>query len=444
MDDTEFLKHLHDEKLKAEEARTTFTLQKLAFATALLGIGSLNIRVGQIDLQSLLYLVPWVALAFDFYILGEDYSVKRFGAFLGASSPNVLEQRWEKWVSRNRDPFAPVAMPILTTLLLLSAATIMWIAGSAVSPVFWVWLVVTSLSTWTLFAFYRRLRERAIGSARLVAGEPPQPSRPVQHLRSTVENADYLIDGATYREVRNLFATCMTNVDCLENLQGLSPEYGKSEFLLCVNHEGSPVYPPPDVFKDFKDMVSRHPSFGLWFQEASTGEGEQPVLLAARWLCHLVGFRHRSVHLFIDHPTLDDHTLIQVRGTGKFEAPGRFDLPVAGHVVGLELPADALFKELEEELNLDRDDVDDLRQIGGYDYCEPSSNLVLRNVEFRVVFTSRLKHDRLPKIRFVDGEVAGLSVFKLSELKAMISHFPERVASGLEKSFSVYMGSKNG
>ena len=108
--ETEFLKHLRSEKLKAEEARTTYTLRKLAYATTLLGLGSLDIDVAQItaigpiNLGHLLYLAPWVALAFDLYILAEDYSVKRFGAFLWKNSPDVLERGWEEWVSENRDP----------------------------------------------------------------------------------------------------------------------------------------------------------------------------------------------------------------------------------------------------------------------------------------------------------------------------------------------------
>ena len=166
MDKTDFLKHLRSEKLKAQEARTTYTLKKLTYATTLLGLGSLNIDVeqitaiGPINLGYLLYLTPLVALAFDLYVLAEDYSVKRFGAFLGENSPDVLERGWENWVSQNRDPFAPFAMPVLTTLLLIGAAIIMWIGGSAEGPIFWGWLIFTALVTWTLYVVYWRLRRR--------------------------------------------------------------------------------------------------------------------------------------------------------------------------------------------------------------------------------------------------------------------------------------------
>ena len=442
LNETEFLKHLHSEKLKAEEARTAYTLKKLAYATALLGIGSLNINIGQIDLSLILYLVPWVAFAFDLYILGEDYSVKRFGAFLKANSPDALEQLWEKWISQNRDPFAPLAMPVLTTLLLLGAATVIWVGGFAAGSFFWGWLVLSGLPSWILFAFYRSLRKRVLRHVETVIGNRPQTSKFLQHLGLSVEDADYIIDRVVYHKAKSLFTSCLSNPQHEKNLLELAPEYGKPEFLLCVDGNGVPVYPTKEVFEDFQETAIRYPSFELWFREATIQEDGRPVLLIARWLCHLAGFRHVAVHLFIDHPTLDDHTLVQVRGLGKFESPGRFDLPVAGHAVGLESAKDTLFKELKEELNLGRDDVYELEMVGSYNYREPLRNPGFRNIEFRVVFRSRLQADSLLNLRFVDREVAAISVFTLSELQTLINNFPERVASGLIESFPIYLKSR--
>ena len=142
--------------------------------------------------------------------------------------------------------------------------------------------------------------------------------------------------------------------------------------------------------------------------------------------------------MFIDHPTLDDYTLVQVRGLDKFESPGRFDLPAAGHVVGLASTLDTLFEELKEELNWSRDDIYGPELVESYNYSEPLSNSDLRNVEFRLVFQCRHKADRLLKARFVDGEVAAISVFSISELQALIDTYPGRVASGLLESFPIY------
>ena len=51
--ETRFLEHLHEEKLLTLEARTKYTLQKLAFVTGLMGLGLLNITVGKIDFSYL-------------------------------------------------------------------------------------------------------------------------------------------------------------------------------------------------------------------------------------------------------------------------------------------------------------------------------------------------------------------------------------------------------
>ena len=481
MNETEFLEHLRSEKLKAAEARTNYALRKLAYVTALLGIGSVDIE--KFNLSALLYLVPFVALAFDLYILGEDYSVKRIGAFLGAKNSGALEQQWEQWVSNNRDPFAPVAMPILTTLAFLGAAIVIWIGSHPGSPFFWMWMALAWLPSWGLFVYHRRRRQDALESVQSIRDRYPQPSKPLQRLRSAVEKTEYILNRKTFNRTRHLFTACKSKPRLSENVQKLASEYGKQEFLLCVDRQGSPVYLPQDVIEDFRETINRSPDFEDWFQEATikvqeqtgaqgservtrfspsvtgkirsalrlsestpeTVEGrKRPTLLVARWLCHLVGFRHRTVHLFIDYPIQDDcYTLVQVRGTDKFESPGRFDLPAAGHVVNLEPPMETLFEELQEELNWHQDDVDEPKWVGKYNYCEPASNPVLRNVEFRDVYTSRLKSTDLSKIKFVDGEVAALSIFKLRELEMMVSDFPERVASGLRKSLPLYLKSKD-
>jgi len=165
-------------------------------------------------------------------------------------------------------------------------------------------------------------------------------------------------------------------------------------------------------------------------------------LLVPRWLCHLVGFRHRAVHLFIDHPTAVEYTLVQVRGFDKTESPGQFDLPTAGHVVGLDTTTNTLIKELEEELGLSQDDILALQPVGSYEYCGAMDEPGFRNVEFRAIYIGCLKPDALDKARFVDHEVAALSVFSLSEIETLIERFPERVASGLAGSFPMYLKNK--
>lgn len=156
MDETEFIKHLHEEKLKAQETRVMYTEKKLAYVTALLGVGTISIS--QFDLSAILYLVPFVAATFDLYILGEDYSVKRIGAYLSKHSADVIEHTWEEWISQHRDPFAPIAMPLLSTLLVAGTGIIITIASTPNPLWFWIWVILALVPSWGLFFLYRHLR----------------------------------------------------------------------------------------------------------------------------------------------------------------------------------------------------------------------------------------------------------------------------------------------
>jgi cell division protein FtsW (lipid II flippase) len=160
--DSPFVGHLRAEKLQAQATRGRYTGQKLAYATALLGLGALGIETTALDFSLVLYLVPVVAITFDLYILAEDYSVKRIGAYLRTHSHDPLERAWEAWVSRNRDTFALWAMPLLSTLLLVGAALVVLLAAPPVDAWQWVaglWGAICLAAIWLLFRHYRRKRD---------------------------------------------------------------------------------------------------------------------------------------------------------------------------------------------------------------------------------------------------------------------------------------------
>lgn len=433
--ETRFLKHLHEEKLRIIETRTKYTLQKLAFVTGLMGLGSLNITVGKIDFSYLVYLAPWVAIAFDFYIMGEDYSVKRIGAFLKTLSLARSERQWEQWVADNRDPFAPWAMPMLTTLIFLGAALIAYQQpGMTQELPFKIWLVLTGLPSWLSFVHYRRLRKRVLKKAPQASGQSvflPQVIR-------AVEATDHQLTDATYREISRLFAECQTNSSSLQEIQESTREYGNQEFFLCVNREGESAPIGGEILDDFDQTIARYPEYSLWFHKAKFPD-DQPTLLIARWLCHLVGFRHRVVHLFIDHPELVDHTLIQVRSLDKAESPGRFDLPAAGHVTGMEKVEAALHKELFEELGLEVKSLTGLTQLGSYTFSDPTG---FHNVEYRTVFFGRLSADDWLKVSANSDEVTAIVSLPIIKLHEMIIVFPDPIASGLMASFPLYLKHK--
>ena len=241
-----------------------------------------------------------------------------------------------------------------------------------------------------------------------------------------------------FRPLLPFFQACIDDAACLNALRAAAPEYGRDEFFLPVDGCGEPIYPDAGTLAEARELLACYPEAARWWRLA---DGPPPALLVARWLCHLTGIRHRTVQLFIDHPTLPGLTLVQVRSLNKIEAPGSFDMPVAGHVTGTESVEAALAHELEEELGLALEDLQDLHSIDAYEGISPPiEGRVWHNREWRVVYRSRLAAGALGRIRFADGEVAALAIFAVDELRALVEAHPERVASGLAGSLYLYTG----
>ena len=78
--------------------------------------------------------------------------------------------------------------------------------------------------------------------------------------------------------------------------------------------------------------------------------GDGNGVTAPRWLCHLLGLCHRTVHLVLRTP--QDLLVLQVRSR-RVDWPGMLDLAVTGHVrAGLSWE-EAIRAEAGEELGLD-------------------------------------------------------------------------------------------
>lgn len=436
-----FSKHLHDEKIDAQNARAEYVVRKLIFATALLGGGVTSIE--NFNLSALLYLAPYVTIAFDLYYLAEDYSIKRIGGFLSAKSMNPIEREWEKWVNKNRDPFAPFSMSFLTSLITLGAAFASWQKGVIINDLLFFFLFgFPLLISWILFFHYKNLKEHVYKNLYLLKNKNNHIKLPedISKLRDIVQNADHCMNQKVYEKIKKYFLISVTDPDIQKKMLSITSEYRKDEFFRCVNNEGKTLETDREIIDDFHDIVAIHPEFEAWFKEdvLLDTNTKKPVLLVARWLCHLIGLRHLSVHLFIDHPEHNNYTLVQVRSLDKFESPGKFDLPAAGHIIGVENATNSLQDELKEELGLDPKDLTSIIKINGYEYIEPLENANIRNIEFRIVYKSKIKPESLAKIEFLDHEVAAISTFSLSELQNLIKNHSEKVASGLSKSFPFY------
>ncbi len=117
-----FMKCLYEEKNIHKNHRFKLIQRKLLFIGALLGFGSLHPldNILNLNLKMLLYLVPFMAIAYDIYILAEDFKVKRVGAFIYREKAKASicpdEEEWEKFVKKNREPLAAVGTILLTVL----------------------------------------------------------------------------------------------------------------------------------------------------------------------------------------------------------------------------------------------------------------------------------------------------------------------------------------
>jgi hypothetical protein len=123
--DQEFLRALHEEKIRTQNERAELVTTKLAFITVLFGLSSVNLEIKIADICWLLYFVPLVAISYDLYIMSADSRIKRIGIFLGrhpASMTGKAERAWEQFCTTYRDGLAPSANIFFSIIVTVGAA----------------------------------------------------------------------------------------------------------------------------------------------------------------------------------------------------------------------------------------------------------------------------------------------------------------------------------
>ncbi len=123
--DQEFLRALHEEKIRTQNERADYVTRKLAFVTVLFGISSVDMGIKIADLCWLLYFVPLVAISYDLYIMSADSRIKRIGIFLGrhpVSHAGTAEREWERFCVAYRDGLAPSANMFFSVIVTVAAA----------------------------------------------------------------------------------------------------------------------------------------------------------------------------------------------------------------------------------------------------------------------------------------------------------------------------------
>lgn len=189
-------------------------------------------------------------------------------------------------------------------------------------------------------------------------------------------------------------------------------------------------------------MVSLEP----WHDVLRPKDKEEPLPLfsdngvptgskAPRWICHVLGLRHRCAHILLrwKSPALGDLLLLQIRDWAKDDSPGHLDITVGGHMTASDREAQGTaFAEMLQELGLLPSDLEgDLESIGGYAYDEsrPSENFY--NSEWRDVFVGYLSSDAIARVRFPDGEVAGIVLVTVADAARLLKQTTLPIASAL-------------
>ena len=125
--DQEFLRALHEEKIRTQNERAKLVTMKLAFVTVLFGLSSVNMKIEMADIFWLIYFVPLVSISYDLYIMSADSRIKRIGIFLGRNPISLAgkaEQEWERFCTSYRDSLATSANMFFSVIVALGAAVV--------------------------------------------------------------------------------------------------------------------------------------------------------------------------------------------------------------------------------------------------------------------------------------------------------------------------------
>lgn len=110
----EFFLTFREDMYHTRQRRFQYQITKVTSLTTLMGGGSL--LVDKLQITMLFYIIPFLAIAFDFFILGESFTLRRMARFtqIYKQESQDAESRWENFVKANPDKFSSIANLIIT------------------------------------------------------------------------------------------------------------------------------------------------------------------------------------------------------------------------------------------------------------------------------------------------------------------------------------------
>ena len=123
MCDQEFLKMLRTEMLEVRRSRFQCHLAKVTAIGA--QIGASVVLTERLHTYMLFYVVPFVAVAYDLFALGESFTMRRMHKFAKGESGDI-EKRWEEYVSENPNSYTTYGNLGITVLCIVGCGTMIW------------------------------------------------------------------------------------------------------------------------------------------------------------------------------------------------------------------------------------------------------------------------------------------------------------------------------
>lgn len=164
--------------------------------------------------------------------------------------------------------------------------------------------------------------------------------------------------------------------------------------------------------------------------------GESLDFVAPRWFCHLLGLRHKCIHLLL---RWNNFIILQTRDWNKVDNPGYLDLSVGGHIIDKDTAIKSAYKEMNEELGLNKSDImrlfyrRTLHHISGYSFSEINERNNFYNNEWCEVYSAELQLDSISNIKFSDGAVVGLYLCPIDQIGNLLSQDKIKLTDAVKK-----------
>ena len=175
--------------------------------------------------------------------------------------------------------------------------------------------------------------------------------------------------------------------------------------------------------------------------EIVSADGQTLGYQAPRWFVHLTGLRHLISRVVLFG---DEMVLLQRRGGDRFGVSGTYDLTAGGHVLAGENPLEAAYREMTEEIGIDRSALigETLHQIGKPHpvYSAKPLDLTINN-EVTILYGGRLANGKNIMFNIDQTEAGRLFFQSLEKTQAYIDQ--QLAASRLICSLPIFLSHRD-